>query len=62
MLLKFKTAATQHHVPVSNVWSTIVAHVRARRQRACDRRILSHMNGHNLRDLGLSRPRQDWPR
>jgi uncharacterized protein YjiS (DUF1127 family) len=55
MLLKLKIAAAKQHAPVKHVWSTIVAFIRARRQRARDRRILSHMNDHNLRDIGLSR-------
>jgi uncharacterized protein YjiS (DUF1127 family) len=55
MLLKLKIAVPKQHAPASQVWSTLVAYVRARRQRARDRRILTHMNNHNLRDLGLSR-------
>ena len=55
MLLKLKIAATKQHAPVNHVWSTIVAFIRARRQRARDRRILSRMNDHNLRDIGLNR-------
>ena len=55
MLLKLKIAATRQHAPVNHAWSTIVAYLRARRQRACDRRILTRMNDHNLRDIGLNR-------
>ena len=55
MLLKLKIAATKQHAPVSQVWSTIVAYLRARRQRVHDRRILARMNEHNLRDIGLNR-------
>jgi uncharacterized protein YjiS (DUF1127 family) len=55
MLLKLKIAATKQYAPVSQVWSTIAACVRAHRQRARDRLILSQMNDHNLRDIGLSR-------
>ena len=55
MLLKLKIAATKQYAPVSQVWSTIAACVRAHRQRTHDRHILSHMNDRNLRDLGLSR-------
>lgn len=63
MLLKLKIAATKRHLPVNQVWSTFVAFIRARRQRARDRRILAHMNDHNLRDLGLSRSqRGTFPR
>ena len=51
MLLKLKIAATKQYAPVSQVWSTIAACVRAHRQRTRDRHILSHMNDHNLRDL-----------
>lgn len=55
MLLKLKIAATKQHAPVSQVWSTIVAYLSARRQRVRDRRILARMNEHNLRDIGLNR-------
>ncbi len=55
MLLKLKIAATKQYAPVNQVWSTLAACVRAHRQRTRDRRILLHMNDHNLRDLGLSR-------
>jgi uncharacterized protein YjiS (DUF1127 family) len=55
MLLKLKIATIKQHAPVNQVWSTIVAYLRARRQRARDRGILSRMNDHNLRDIGLSR-------
>ena len=55
MLLKLKIAATKQYAPVSQVWSTIAACVRAHRQRTRDRQILSQMNDHNLRDIGLSR-------
>jgi len=55
MLLKLKIAATKHHAPVNQVWSAILVFIRVRRQHARDRRILSHMNGHNLRDIGLRR-------
>jgi uncharacterized protein YjiS (DUF1127 family) len=54
MLLKLKIAATRQHAPVNHVWSTIVGFFRARRQRARDRRTLSRMNDHILRDIGLS--------
>lgn len=53
MLLKLKIAAAKQHAPVNQFWSTIVAYIRARRQR--DQRILSRMNDHNLRDIGLGR-------
>ena len=55
MLLKLKIAATKQHAPVNQVWSTIAAFIQSRRQRTRDRRILSRMNDHNLRDIGLSR-------
>ena len=55
MLLKLKIAATKQYAPVNQVWSTIAACVWAHRQRARDRLILSQMNDHNLRDIGLSR-------
>ena len=54
MLLKLKIAATRQHAPVNHAWSAIVAFIHARRQRARDRRILSRMNDHILRDIGLS--------
>ena len=53
MLLKLKIAAAEQHAPVNQIWSTLVARIRARRQRARDRRILARMNDHNLRDIGL---------
>ena len=54
MLLKLKIAATKQHVPVNHVWSTIVAFIRAHRQRTRDRRAISRMNDHMLRDIGLT--------
>lgn len=62
MLLKLNAVAEKSSLPVNRLWSAVVAFIRAHRQRTRDRRILSHMNDHNLRDLGLSRSRQDWPR
>jgi uncharacterized protein YjiS (DUF1127 family) len=55
MLVKLKIAATKQHTPVNQAWSTVAAFIRARRQRARDRRMLSRMNDHNLRDIGLNR-------
>jgi uncharacterized protein YjiS (DUF1127 family) len=54
MLLKLKIAAPKQHAPINHVWSTIMAFIRARRQRAHDRRTFSRMNDHILRDIGLS--------
>jgi uncharacterized protein YjiS (DUF1127 family) len=54
MLLKLKIAVARRPALVSHIWSTIVAHLRARRQRARDLRAISHMNEHLLRDIGLS--------
>jgi uncharacterized protein YjiS (DUF1127 family) len=54
-VLKLKIAIPKQHTPVNRVWSTIVAVVRARCQHDRDRRILSRMNDHNLRDIGLNR-------
>ena len=54
MLLKLKIAAARRHAPANHIWSTIVALLRARRQRARDLRAISHMNDHLLRDIGLS--------
>jgi uncharacterized protein YjiS (DUF1127 family) len=61
MLLKLKIAVAKPHAPVNQFWSIIITYVRARRQRARDRRILGHMNDHNLRDIGLNRPRKRGP-
>jgi uncharacterized protein YjiS (DUF1127 family) len=55
MLLKLKIVATKRHAPVNQVWSTIAAFFLARRQRTRDRRMLSRLNDHNLRDIGLNR-------
>ena len=55
MLLKLTAVVQKSSPPASRLWSTIVAFIRARRQRARDRRILSRMNDHNLRDIGLNR-------
>ena len=55
MLLKLKIAVTKQHAPVNGVWSIIAVYFRSRQKRACDRRILSQLNDHSLRDLGLSR-------
>ena len=54
MLLKLNAVAEKSSLPVNRLWSGVVAFIRARRQRAHDRRILSRMNDHNLRDIGLS--------
>ena len=54
MLLKLKIAATRQYAPVNQFWSTIVAFIRARRQRTRDRRAISRMNDHMLRDIGLT--------
>ena len=62
MLLKLNAVAEKSNLPLNRFWSFVVAFIHAQRQLTRDRRILSHMNDHNLRDLGLSRSRQDWPR
>ena len=62
MLLKLKIAAAKRPAQVNPVWSTIIAYVRARRHSARDRRILEHMNDHNLHDLGLTRPPPNFER
>jgi uncharacterized protein YjiS (DUF1127 family) len=54
MLLKLKIAIPKQYAPVNQFWSTIVTYIRARRQRARDRRVLARMNAHNLRDIGLN--------
>lgn len=61
MLLKLKIAATKQHAPVNQIWSNIMAIIRARRQRGRDRRILSRMNDHSLRDICLNRA-SPWDR
>jgi len=53
MMLKLKIATTKQHAPVNQIWPTLVALIRARRQRARDRRILARMNDHIRRDIGL---------
>ena len=55
MLLKLTAVAQKSSLPVNRLWSSVVAFIRARRQRARDRRILSRMNDHALRDIGLGR-------
>ncbi len=54
MLLKLTAIAQKSSLPASRVWSIILSYLRARRQRASDRRILSRMSDHHLRDIGLS--------
>ena len=54
MLLKLTAVAQKSSLPVSRLWSGVVAFISARRQRARDRRALSRMNQHMLRDIGLS--------
>jgi uncharacterized protein YjiS (DUF1127 family) len=55
MLLKLKIAVTKQHGQVNQAWSAIAAYFRSRKQRSRDHRILSQMNDHNLRDIGLTR-------
>jgi len=54
MLLKLNAVAQKSGMPVNRLWSGLVAFISARRQRARDRRALSRMNDHMLRDIGLS--------
>lgn len=54
MFLKLTAVAQKSGMPVSRLWSGLVAFLRARRQRARDRRALSRMNDHMLRDIGLT--------
>ena len=56
MLLKLKIAATKQHAPVNQAWSTIAAFIRASRQRARDRRMLSRMNDHTCATLASLAP------
>ena len=56
MLLKPNAVAVKSLLPVTQVWMAAVAtYFRSLRQRSRDRRILMHMNDHDLRDLGLDR-------
>ena len=55
MLLKFTTVTAKPHLQVNQVWSAVAAYFRQQRERSRDRRVLAHMNDHNLRDLGLDR-------
>ncbi len=55
MLLKLNAVAAKSFLPVSQVGTAIAVYFRSLRQRSRDRRILRHMNDHDLRDLGLSR-------
>jgi uncharacterized protein YjiS (DUF1127 family) len=55
MLLKLTAVAQKSSLPISRLWSGLVASLRARRQRARDLRILSRMSDHHLRDIGISR-------
>jgi uncharacterized protein YjiS (DUF1127 family) len=54
MFLKLTAVAQKSGMPVSRLWSGLVAFLRARRQRARDRRAISRMNDHMLRDIGLT--------
>ena len=55
MLLKFTAVGAKPHMQVNQVWSAVAAYFRQQRERSRDRRILVHMNDHDLRDLGLGR-------
>jgi uncharacterized protein YjiS (DUF1127 family) len=55
MLLKLKIAAAKQRGQVNQAWLAIAGYFRSRKQRSRDRRILSQMNYHNLRDIGLGR-------
>jgi uncharacterized protein YjiS (DUF1127 family) len=55
MLLKLTAVAQRSSLPLGRLWLSLIAFLRARRQRARDRRILSHMSDHHLRDIGISR-------
>jgi uncharacterized protein YjiS (DUF1127 family) len=55
MLLKFTTVTAKPHLQANQVWSVVAAYFRQQRERSRDRRILVHMNDHDLRDLGLDR-------
>lgn len=54
MFLKLTAVAQKSGMPLSRLWSGLVAFISTRRQRARDRRALSRMNDHMLRDIGLT--------
>jgi hypothetical protein len=54
MLLKLTAVVQKSSLPASWLWSGVVSYIRARRQRARDRRAISRMNDHMLRDIGLT--------
>lgn len=54
MLLKLTAVAQKSGMPLNRLWSGLVAFLRARRQQARDRRAISRMNDHMLRDIGLT--------
>ncbi len=59
MFLKLNAVAAKPHLPVNQVWSAIATYFRQQRQRSRDRLILLNLNDHDLRDLGLTRPRNN---
>jgi uncharacterized protein YjiS (DUF1127 family) len=61
MLPKLNAVAIKPHVPVNRAWSALAAYFRQQRERSRDGRILSNLNDHDLRDLGLTRPQNDRP-
>ncbi len=54
MLLKLTAVVQKSSLPASWLWSGAVAIIRAHRQRARDRRAISRMNDHMLREIGLT--------
>ncbi len=54
MFLKLTAVAQKSGMPVNRLWLGLVAFLRARRQQARDRRAISRMNDHMLRDIGLT--------
>ena len=52
---KISLFIAKSRIPVNQPWSAVSGYFFARRQRARNMRILSHMNDQNLRDLGPGR-------
>ena len=55
MLHKISLITAKSRRPVHQARAAFATYFRSHRQRTRDRRDLSHMNGQNLRDIGLSR-------
>ena len=55
MLLKINIATSKSSLPMNRAWQAIRAYFHSSLQCARDRRVLSEMNDHCLRDIGLTR-------